>query len=200
VDCRREVATPFRYGQEAVQTLRSGDPNLAKFCYNVALTLYTVYLLNKDVTYLGAAIELLQAASADRAAPTSVRASAAESWGRWAEREAVGNPAFVYPAADGYAAVVALLPVLAWTGLRRGSRERSLAQHSAMPGLAAAFALESGDPQRAIGVLELGRSVIWGQLLDSRTDLDELQIAEPELARRLDVVRTQLDPPSPGVS
>jgi hypothetical protein len=45
----------------------------------------------------------------------------------------------------------------------------------------------------AITVLEQGRGVLWGQLLDIRADLAGLAAAAPGIARRLAEIRRSLD-------
>ena len=44
--------------------------------------------------------------------------------------------------------------------------------------------------------LEMGRGVLWSQSLDLRTDLAEIEEADPELAARLAAVREALDSPT----
>lgn len=45
----------------------------------------------------------------------------------------------------------------------------------------------------ALGWLEQGRSIVWGQLLDFRSPVDELHTVDPGLADRLAQVSVELE-------
>ena len=57
--------------------------------------------------------------------------------------------------------------------------------------------LRSGDPRRAVELLEQGRSITWNQVVQTRTDLTVARAAAPELVARLDELRAALDAPAP---
>ena len=68
------------------------------------------------------------------------------------------------------------------------------------PFLAAAVALEvAQSPLQALQLLELGRSITNGQLLDYRSDLSHLLEKQPQLARAFDSLRLELDSPFPSI-
>jgi hypothetical protein len=58
---------------------------------------------------------------------------------------------------------------------------------------AASAAISMHDYQKAVEWLEQGRSVIWGQLLNLRTPVDELRENHPGLANRLVSLSTSLE-------
>jgi tetratricopeptide (TPR) repeat protein len=119
----------------------------------------------------------------DRIRPARGSGEIAAAMGDWAS------------AADAMAYAVRLLPELAWRGLPGGDRLSYLAS-AGMSGLASnasASALATGHVRQAVERLELGRGVFFGQFLDLRTDLSDLQSAHPALARKLDDVRAALD-------
>lgn len=98
--------------------------------------------------------------------------------------------------AQTYRAAVALMPVVAARELHRSDRERLLADCSGLPSEAAAAAIAASDPFGAVEVLETGRSVIWSQLLQARTDLSRLAAAAPDLAERFTTVLARTDRPA----
>jgi hypothetical protein len=98
-------------------------------------------------------------------------------------------------ALEALSAAVDLLPLRAWRGLDRSSQERHLRKCVGLAPAAAAAALETHQPERAIELLEAGRSVLWGQFLETRGDLSELAAISPALVARLGQVRLELDPP-----
>ncbi|MFE4828541.1 CHAT domain-containing protein [Streptomyces sp. NPDC056672] len=108
-------------------------------------------------------------------------------------RSEQGRPA---EALEDYATATGLLPLLAWRGLDRPTREGLLQQSAGLGPEAAASAIAAGEPERAVELLEQGRSVLWGQLLDTRTDLTALREAHPGIATRLGRLAARLDKPS----
>jgi tetratricopeptide (TPR) repeat protein len=121
-------------------------------------------------------------------ASTTTRIVAAASWGALA-----GSAGAPPDAASGYAEAVVLLPRLVGRQLRRADQERLL---SILPGLAsdaAAAAIRSGDPARAVELLEMGRGVLLGQVLELRADIAELARQHPGLAARVQALQGLLD-------
>ena len=125
----------------------------------------------------------------------AARMRAALAWG-----SAAIEAGWVDSAADGFASAVGLLPLLAWHGLLRATREEHLAEWSGLAAEAAACAIRAGRPEWAVELLEAGRSVLWAQAFNLRTDLTDLAEREPDLARRLDQIRILLDTPLPATT
>lgn len=91
-------------------------------------------------------------------------------------------------ATEHYEAAIGLLPIAAWRGLQNRDRQFVLAALGEVGPDGAACALAAYDDPTALELLEGGRAVLWTQLLQSRTDLDDLRTTEPELADRLEAV------------
>ncbi|MFJ5281324.1 hypothetical protein [Streptomyces parvulus] len=89
-----------------------------------------------------------------------------------------------------------LMPLVAWVGAPRAVRETVLEQESVLAPMTALAAIEAGRPDDAVEFLELGRGVLWSQSVDLRTDLAEIEEADPELAARIAAVREALDSPT----
>ena len=121
---------------------------------------------------------------------------AAYSWGVAAAAEA-GRPR---AAVEGFTAAVQLLPIAAWHGLDRATRENQLKQWAGLAGDAAAAAVLDGRPGLAVELLEQGRSVLWTQALNLRGDLSRLEQEHPDLAARLDRIRAILDTSPPEMT
>ncbi|MFE4256264.1 CHAT domain-containing protein [Streptomyces sp. NPDC056910] len=124
--------------------------------------------------------------------PAADRLTAAVAWGRFAADRAAAGGSW-QDAADGYAVAVELLPLTAWRGLARTDRERLLAERSHVAGEAAACAIACGRLEQAVELLDHGRSVLWGQVLDTRTDLTALRETHPALTDRLAGLRAALE-------
>ncbi|MGW2160898.1 CHAT domain-containing protein [Nonomuraea sp. NPDC001699] len=91
-----------------------------------------------------------------------------------------------------------LLPLAAWRGLDRGSQENQLRQATGLATEAAAAALVADSPRSAVQLLEQGRSVLWAQLLQTRSDRSELRARHPGPAAEFDEVSAVLDRPPAG--
>ncbi|MFB7310763.1 CHAT domain-containing protein [Streptomyces sp. NPDC056192] len=91
-----------------------------------------------------------------------------------------------------YEQAMACVPLVAWHGLGRRDRERHLTRIGPLTQEAAAAALDAGRPERAVELLEHGRAILWNQALDTDPDLEAVRRTAPELAERLDQVRTRL--------
>ncbi|MFB7373822.1 CHAT domain-containing protein [Streptomyces sp. NPDC056222] len=156
--------------------------------------------------------EAFRAAAENRAMPADVRLHAARMWGMFAAgtamelaaggvaRERVGATAeqLWTSGADGLALAVELLPLVVWRGVDHGDQRTLLADLYELAVDAAAVAVCAGRPERAVEILERGRTVMWSQLLDLRTtELTRLRADDPELFARLDAIREELDTPLP---
>ncbi|MFI8237805.1 CHAT domain-containing protein [Streptomyces sp. NPDC085866] len=96
-------------------------------------------------------------------------------------------------AAEGYDRAVLLLPQLAWHGLPRATREKHLVDMAGLAPAAAACHILTGAPERAVAILEQGRTISQSQLLQTRGDLSLLAERDPALADRLLRVRERLN-------
>jgi hypothetical protein len=129
-----------------------------------------------------------RAAAEQRTAAPSLRCDAARRWA--AAARAAGDPA---EALTAYRLAVGLLAIAASHGLRRGDRERHLADRTGLAGDAAATAVDGGAPDTAVQLLEQGRAVLHAQVLETRADFTTLQAAHPELAARASGLAALLD-------
>jgi tetratricopeptide (TPR) repeat protein len=136
-----------------------------------------------------AAFEAWDMAAASPAVPAIERLGAARNWA-----ELAGELGAWEQALGGYVAAIDVLPVAAWRGLDRIGRERLLTvqgQHLGTDGATAA--LYADRPDIAIQLVEQGRGVLWGQLLDTREDFIRLSAVNRNLAEALDRVREEMN-------
>jgi tetratricopeptide (TPR) repeat protein len=131
-----------------------------------------------------------RAAADAESSPATIRLTAAWRWGTihalYGDREG---------ALAAFTRAVDLLGLLAWHGLDRDTRSAHLTDWAGLASDAAAAALDAGRPERAVELLERGRTVLWNQVLHLRSDVDVLAAAAPGLASRLSEIRRVLDAP-----
>ncbi|KZO96573.1 hypothetical protein CALVIDRAFT_514364 [Calocera viscosa TUFC12733] len=88
--------------------------------------------------------------------------------------------------ARSYDSAVSLLPRLAWLGLTTRSRHKRLIGSAGQLACdAAAMSIAIGNHERAVELLEEGRSVLWRSVLDLRFDTHELSEANSSLTNEL---------------
>ncbi|KAJ7867416.1 CHAT domain-containing protein [Mycena leptocephala] len=119
--------------------------------------------------------------------PASIRFDAAK---RWAKHAHIHQPSSILRA---YTTAIKLLPELAWLGLSITNQHHRLSEAGQVVRDAASAAIAVHDYQKAVEWLDLGRSVIWGQLLNLHTPVDELRSSHPDLATKLVSLSTSLE-------
>ena len=97
---------------------------------------------------------------------------------------------------DAYSVAIDLIPLVAWVGQTISQRHRAVQSIAGIGNEAAAAAIALGRFDTALEWLEQGRSIVWGQLLNLRTPVDELHNVRPDLA--LDLVRISKELDSAG--
>ncbi|KAI0313037.1 CHAT domain-containing protein [Amylostereum chailletii] len=97
------------------------------------------------------------------------------------------------PPLEAYQAVLALVPRVAWLGSSLHRRYEELPDIAEAVSEAAAAAIAAGDLACALEWLEEGRCVIWGQMLQLRTPLDDLRAVDLVLAHDLERISRALD-------
>ena len=152
-------------------------------------------MLNNLVGMLGEGslhyrVKYLREAATVEAAPPHQRLRVARAWAEAAVE--IDDPS---DAVEAYRIAIGMLVRLAWGGRDRTHQEDQISTRPGLAGDAAAVAVRAGQPERAVELLEQGRSVLWAQQLQLRGDLARLREREPNLARDLESVRAVLNQP-----
>lgn len=174
----------------AIDALPKDHPRRTISLMNLATGLNLSYRHSRDAADLDAAISIWREAFSLKTGRPSARLMAARAWG-WE----AGRAGRTGDAAEGYAAAVSILPIVAWHGLDGRSRTDQLEEYAGLTADAAAWAIKDGRPDEAVRLLEKGRSILWTQALNIRTSLAEVAAMSPDLAMRLEKARGVLDRP-----
>jgi hypothetical protein len=165
-----------RVGRRAVEQTNSGPGPLATAATNLGNVLLTrfelrsaPYDLDDSVAAARRAVELTPTDSPFRVARLSNLANVL--------REKA------FRGVEG--AAIELLTSVVWRGLNRVAQEQLLIGLRTLAASSAAAAVESGDPARAIELLEAGRSILWQQNIHPRDDLTKLAIVDEKLGQRI---------------
>jgi tetratricopeptide (TPR) repeat protein len=194
---RADLDTAITMSEDAAAATPSEHPERARCLSNLGAMLQYRFTLTGKTADLDAAITAFRDATRVVPAPPGIRMLAGQRWGH-----AAADAQRFDSAADGFEAAVTLLPLLAWHGLPPDTRQHHLTTWSGLAADAAACAVRAGRHERAVELLDAGRSVLWTQTLNLRTDLSDLAEAaaaagQPELVDRLGEVRRLLDAPLP---
>ncbi|KAL5598291.1 hypothetical protein FOBRF1_012084 [Fusarium oxysporum] len=91
---------------------------------------------------------------------------------------------------------VRLLPTVSPRWLQHIDKQRILAEFAGLASMAASTALKVGkDASHALQLLELGRGVVAGLLMEMRADVSDLEKHHPILAKEFKALRDTLDSP-----
>jgi len=177
------------YLDQAVRSVSGGHPQRAEYLSALGVAWHLKFERSPEDRAAGAAAVRYSAEAASIvSSPALTRALAARNWAQAAARLDDTNEAV-----RGFADAVALLDRVAWRGLRRSDQERHLGRFTALACDAAAWAIQAGEPERAVELLEQGRGVLLAQSLEVRTREHDLNRANPELARQLSEIDRSLD-------
>jgi len=176
---------------QAVAASPADHPDRAVLLSNLGGTLYDRFELVGGEHLPRQATDAFRRAAAVATARPRVRVASAAAWGR------IAAELFDWPdALAGLGLAVGLLGRVAPRDLAEEDQQWALARHTAIASDAAACALQLGDPEQAVALLEQGRGLLLSQAIDTRGELTDLRRAAPELAERFERLRRRLDIPT----
>ena len=183
-----DLSNAIVYARDAVQRTDTREGVMCAYSENLAELLLHTYRLNEDPRDLTEAVELYTAGVNVESAPATLRietgqrgATLLEGMGRMKEA---------------YRLLRLCVELLPETGTRASDfvdQQRRLTSLTGLASDAAALALNCGEPPEiAAQLLEAGRGVILGRLLDLRTEVSGLPKTLEDEYKRL---KSVLDPP-----
>ncbi|WSQ06325.1 CHAT domain-containing protein [Streptomyces sp. NBC_01231] len=183
------LAEAVRLEREATDVTPKHHPDRAKLLVNLGIALSAQQqALPEDTTSGDQATAAFREATRMSVAPPHIRLSSARKWG---DLEARAN--HWEEAAEGLSTAVNLLPRVAARHLWRSDQEHQLSRFPGLVSDAAAAALQTNNPERALDLLERGRGVLISQALETRSELTELRDRAPELAAQYELLRRELE-------
>jgi tetratricopeptide (TPR) repeat protein len=174
--------------QMAVQLIPSNHRATAALLNNLGGSLETRFLMTASNDSFQSAISAFRRSSEILAGDIHWRFQSAV---RWAQLAHAHNN--LLSALEAYRVATSLLPLFAWRGLNIQTRQYRIASSVTKLAVdAAACAITLCDLETAVELLDQGRSVLWTQAFELRTDLDDLRSIDPALANELDEVAHKL--------
>jgi tetratricopeptide (TPR) repeat protein len=177
--------------QEAVDLTPEGHSSRPILLNNLGHCLSSRYALTSDKTDLDKATQSHSEASETLVALVSQRLRAYRALLR-----IFGDHEKSKEALDAGSSAIELLPALAPRSLLASDKQRVLSSMAGLASDAAAMAVSLGKPLKAVQLLEQGRGVLLGNLMDLRSVPLELEQQYPELAKEFIRLRNRLNMPA----
>jgi tetratricopeptide (TPR) repeat protein len=165
--------------QASVALVSANHPERTARSMNLGNSLLYRYLCLHHPQDLEAAISFWSSAVMCPVGHPVIRFDAVKSWIRAASRFKHESVMAAYECA------IDIMPIIAWLGLPIVDRHQHLVKIGGVVRDAAATAISLEQHDKALEWLEQGRSIVWSQILQLRTPIDELRGIDSGLADRL---------------
>jgi hypothetical protein len=173
--------------QQVISLTPDDHANTTVYLRNLGLSLQSRFNQFPEAHDRTQAIEAFQTAAKISTGSPYDRFEAAKTWASFVKADFSG-------AIDAYNVLMDLLPDVVWLGstiTQCYDRIRNTLGNTVSDAVTAAIVIQ--DYKKAVEWLEQGRSIIWGQLLNLRSPLDDLQNYDATLANRLKIINNQLE-------
>jgi tetratricopeptide (TPR) repeat protein len=179
-----DLKQAIAHAQEAVQATPLDHPDRAMYLYNLGNRFGDRYSRIGDREAEEESVRLFEkGAKCSTSLPLHRVRSGRNAirvmhrYSRWKEAAAIVETLF------------GLLTQICGRYLSRNDQQHVLKQVSGFAADACSLSLKMNNPRQALQRIEFGRALILGYLLDGRSDLSELTLAHPDLAREYDELR-----------
>jgi tetratricopeptide (TPR) repeat protein len=173
---------------QALATMPAGDSGRAPTLIALGAAHEHRFRLTGDAEALSAGLAAFSEVTGDTTAPARLRIAAGRDGGRLAASDDATDDAL-----QAFGAAVRLMDEAAWTGIARDDQERLLGQMAGLPMDAAAMAINAGNLELAVELLEQGRGVLLARQLETPGHHAALSKHAPDLAERLAGLQQALD-------
>ncbi|THU90058.1 TPR-like protein, partial [Dendrothele bispora CBS 962.96] len=184
----RDIENAIHVKQKAVDLTPDGHANKASWLHNLGGAFQSRFKHFGELGDITEATVAYKQATENTSSRPLIRYHAACCWANLCSRHQSCSSAL-----DAYTVVLEIIPQVVWFGQTVHRRYEELPKIGRIINAAAAMAISVGDLPRAVEWLEEGRSIVWKQILQLRTPLDELRQQHPDIADELLRVSQALD-------
>ncbi|KAF6746417.1 CHAT domain-containing protein [Ephemerocybe angulata] len=184
-----DIVGAIEVQQKAVDLTPQGHADLPGRLSNLGSSFYRRFRLSRDTEDLEEALSRYKAAAVSPVGSPRARLNPAQCWARRLIEYYPRSPEII-PAFD---TVIALVAMIAGLEQTVQGRYTQLEDVSTLALEAAAVACELDRPDKALEWLEQGRCLVWSQLNNLRTPLDDLRIHDELLAHDIAEVSKKLE-------
>jgi len=184
-----DISEAIKNQQHAVQLTPAGHANLATYLNNLGNAFLHRFEIGRDLDTLTRAVSFYRLSALSATGSPAARLQTAKKW------------AFLSPLLpsqpeellDAHACIIQLLSVVSGLENTVQRRHETLTNSSQLPIDAAAAALSLDQPDKALEWLIEGRCIVWNQINQLRTPVDELHAHDQALADRFSAVARELE-------
>ncbi|KAE9402416.1 TPR-like protein [Gymnopus androsaceus JB14] len=180
-----DIESAIMTNKQAVELIPDGHADKPNCLNNLATAYQSRFGYSHDTTDLDSAISAFQEASLYSCGRPHVQLHAAIRWARLCSTPAL--------AVQAYTRFFELIPQVVWFGKTVSHRYKELPLIGKIIGAATATAISAGNLPLAVEWLDEGRSIIWGQILQLRSPLEDLSHQHPQIAKELEMVSQALE-------
>ncbi|KAG9095207.1 hypothetical protein FS749_010870 [Ceratobasidium sp. UAMH 11750] len=177
----------FEYQTKAVSLIPEDHPLRSTLLRNLGISYCSRFEQLGDSGDLDQSLDCFKRATELFTGSPSIRMGAAYDWARLSLDHKLSS------ARDAYSHLMALIPRVVWLGSALDNRYSRIESIKDVALEAATVAIMCEDYDTALEWLEEGRSIVWKQLLQLRTPLDELSGIDEALAKELKQVSDDLE-------
>ena len=182
-----DINTSISVFEDAVQLTPDGHPDKPSWLNNLGNSLLCRFEHLKDPSDIKMAGTMFEKAAKSSTGSSSVRFHACCLWATYCR---LYDPCLLL---DAYILAFHLLPTMAWLGLSIADRQHFLQKVGPILEEAVSAAIEADLCETAIEWMDQGHSIIWGQLLQLRTPVDDLRQYHPDIADRFTMLSKKLE-------
>lgn len=175
------------HAQEAIEATPFDHPDRAMYLNNLGIKFEDRYVRTGDKGDDEKALQLFEDGARCSTSLPILRAHSGRNAIRkfhrnndWKKAAAVADTLF------------GLLPYCCGRYIGRNDQQHALKQIAGFAADVCSLSLRLGDPHQALQRVEFGRALILGYLMDGRSDISELTLAHPSLAREYDELRVRI--------
>jgi len=183
-----DISDAIQNQQRAIQLTPARHSFLPTMLNNLATAFFLRFQRTNRSEFLSKAVENYRISATSPTGPPSVRLKAAK---RWADLSR--QPVFSSQLLDAFACIIQLLSLVSGLDRTIQRRHETLADSSGLSIAACAAALSFGLPDKAVEWLLEGRCIVWNQINQLRTPLDDLRTHDQALAERFSAVSDELE-------
>ncbi|THU81887.1 hypothetical protein K435DRAFT_808714 [Dendrothele bispora CBS 962.96] len=184
----RDIENAILVKKQAVYLTPDGHADKAALLNNLGNAFQSRFERLGEPEDIMKATAAYQQATRNTSSTPSTRYDAASRWAILCSKHQSPSSAL-----DAYNVVLEIIPQVDWLGQTAHCRYEQLPQIGRTINAAVAIAISAGNLPRAVEWFEEGRRLVWKQILQLRTPLDELRQHHPELANELSRVSLALE-------
>ena len=176
--------------QQAICLTPDGHPDKPADLNNLGFAHFSRFTRQPDDATLAQAIDMYSQSAKSLSGLPSLRFQAARQWASLCFAARSSN------ALDAYGTIADLLPLVVWLGRTVEQRDKDMSNIGNIGSImadAVMTAIHFGKLELALEWMEQSRSIVWGQMLQLRTPLDELHQSHPDEANSLESISRSLD-------